>query len=305
MQMRQQRARTVEDVDLGRGPGQSLGIPVREEDREDELEQRRTDANSSGSNSNSNPKSFQASSLQPTGMDDDDLWAAAERFASMTTAASTAATSSAPARSPSPSSSTPLPSVAQLTTTPSSWPPIPASLHPAPTRIPYRYTLITGYLDPNLPRFFHSIPSLQQIQLTLYPGTLLDHDLLEHQLRLLLDTDLMPILQRLDVIVAHDSTSLGTRLARITHSKVIELAVSRVDDPRCVLKFDDHTTYGGVGKDSREDVRRQVANTWTSAMHGHLDAHIDTHKVTPPKGKKWVNGWLQRDPHNLNRPIEE
>lgn len=254
-----EKARTVEDVDLGQGPGRRAVSSVERGDREGEQQP------------------------QPFGLDEVDVWAAAERFASESLGDGQKEQHAKT-------------DTIQLTTSPPSWPSIPPHLKPRHKRIPWRYSLITGYLDPNLPKLFESIGTLQVIQLTLYPGTLLDHDLLEHQLRLLLDTNTMPILRRLDVHVGHDSISIGSRLARITHSKVVQLAVERVDDPRCKI-FSAERTYGGGGAkgDSSKDVREQVGMDWNRGVCGQWKVPPGDDDQGSVVGKKWVNAWLQRD----------
>lgn len=249
----QERAALVEDVDMGRGPGQGARQQAQRRDDGRDAPQGVARGGTGG-----------AGGGQPTGLDEDDMWAAVERAAAEPAVGAAAMAAGRNGAGAAVEASLPVTADAAASASPAS-----ASASAARCahgvgvgRAPYRYHLITGYLDPNLSKFFEAIGTLEHIELTLFQGTLLDHDLLEHQLRTILER--LPILRRLEVSVGHDAQSIGSRLARITHSKVVQLAVRGVDDPRCVLKASVRT-YGGGKRDSREDVRDQVVALWQRA----------------------------------------
>ncbi|PWN23884.1 hypothetical protein BCV69DRAFT_279793 [Microstroma glucosiphilum] len=310
-----EKAREVEDVDLGRGPG-SLAASARTVPASE---------SQSGSNSGGSGR------IAPTDLSEEDVWAAAEVFAaSATVVAPPAAEKTSTTSSSDRTASIALPSSVDQTQKAESVPIPPSSVAPVSNstfannawalpatfpstqtrRLPWRYRLITGSLDPTLPKLFHALDTLTHIELTLYPGTLLDHDLLEHQLRLLLDPAHMPLLRELLVFVGHDAVSSGSRLARLTHAKTVKLAVDRVDDRRCKC-ITARRTFGTAGcKGSEKDVKKDIIEGWLQATQGEHEivcSDVDDGQEDPvvSAGTPWINGWLARDVNGTNDPIEE
>lgn len=304
-----EKAKEVEDVDLGRGPGSlsssARSVPATE---------RQSGGDSGGSGRSA-----------PMDLSEEDVWAAAEVFAASATivaapaARDTGGTGSHDSIASGPPSVTrtkqadPVPAASTFAAPTSSS----SSLNSAwalpstftstpPRRVPWRYRLVTGSLDPTLPKLFHALDTLTHIELVLYPGTLLDHDLLEHQLRLLLDPAHMPLLRELLVYVGYDAVSSGSRLARLTHAKTVKLAVDRVDDRRCKC-ITARRTFGTAGcKGSEKDVREDIIEGWLKAVQGEHEGESSVQDDTVVStGSPWINGWLARDVDGTNDPIEE
>lgn len=306
-----EKAKEVEDVDLGRGPG-SLSAGARS------VPAAVSQSGASGGESGRNA---------PMDLSEEDVWAAAEVFAASTTivaapaAGETSGTGSQDrtasilrpplmneeeqADASSAASAAPAPT-SKYTSANSAWALPSTFVTSPPRRVPWRYRLVTGSLDPTLPKLFHALDTLTHIELVLYPGTLLDHDLLEHQLRLLLDPTHMPLLRELLVYVGYDAVSSGSRLARLTHAKTVKLAVGRVDDRRCRC-ITARRTFGTAGcKGSEKDVREDILEGWLQAVQGeHVGASIGQDETIVPNGSPWINGWLARDVDGTNDPIEE
>lgn len=214
VQAQARRARTTEDVDMGRGPGQPLQLSWYDgRRRHEEIASRANEQAAS-------------TSAGPTGLSEDDVWAAAERMALV---------------EPSPEHKAPRGtrhSRVGIEALRSAWtpPPIRQGKH-RQQRVPWRYRLIIGWFNSGVGKFFEAIGTLVHIELFLYLGTYLDYDLLEHQLRVILDTDRLPLLRQLDIRVGHDATSAGNKShpARRAYLQIVSLAVKRIDDPRCRL----------------------------------------------------------------------
>lgn len=353
------RARTMEDVDLGRGPGQAMYVPSSYRLHQERDRPAHSHGRSSTSQRHVSPRrGGSASTGDFVNLDEDDVWAAAERLADSTSSSSAQKERT---RQPPPySSNTPLSPPAnqnaQEALDPLAWQ-IPSQLmsrHSKRRRLPWRYRLITGTLDPALPKLFEAMPTLVEIHMMLYLGTHLDHDLLEHQLRLLLDPERMPNLLRLDISVGHDATNSAnsSRLARLAFAKIVKLAVDRVDDERCRLVEasmltaarsptvatnsvpSSHAGRGSFASFAKTDLADEVlASTDASANGGAIEVKSAvsqlwqddvcfrrqdqrvllersssspfSRKPVSEVGQPYMNGWLARDQHGTNDPIEE
>lgn len=353
-QKRQQRAMTVEDVDLGRGPGQGLMIGgatsgVHREDRTSAAPLHQVSPYTLPARAHHSHQSE-----QPTDLSEDDMWAAAERLSTQHTSKPPIAASAsrngdmasdsehdfrAPLTTGLPRQREDLHDewlrVAryqqerlqraherrQLLRGSSQCAPQHATLA-TPHLVPWRYRLTLGSLDScSLPHLLCSLPTLTHVHLTLYLGTHLDHDLLEHQLRLCLDTSQrLPLLRCLEVRVGHDARGGGafsSRLARAAFERTVKGAVERVGDARCAFFGDinaDAAEGGGPrlpGDGSRlVNVRGDAVTAWArdvdeSRWGSYSDEEATESDVSQARGKPWINGWLARDRHGTNDPIEE
>lgn len=327
-----ERASTTEDVDLGRGPGTLAGRLVNPGPGGESV----FSSGLGGQHGRASTLSYEDQEAEAarqqrqeglSAVSDDDIWAAAELFALNNAVAQAAITSrrkidgltsgcSTPRSADQPSGkATPRQSIAGPSSSgggPTDWSRPPSRVHKSQlqSRMPWRYELITGALDPKLPKLFEAIGTLEEIHITLYPGALLDHDLLEHQLRILLTTPRLPLLTSLVVAIGHDahSKTRESKLARLTHSKTIILAVEAVQDPRCTWKEADRTFGGwkgsGIGQaqDSGKDVRDGVVDGWIAGVDGRI---TPGQRPVPPSRGEYINGWLARDVEGTNAPIEE
>lgn len=263
--VKMQRARTTEDLDMGRGPCQALHLPWAEARRRHEEAARRqaleTVPHLSDRASPSIVSTSDAPSEQPSGLNEDDVWEAAARMAaSASLATSSVQSSPAPATIIKQTQS-------KIESQRSAWNKLMTKKTHSARRVPWRYRLVLGWLDAGLAHFFESIGTLVRIELLLYLGTHLDHDLLEHQLRLILDPLRLPKLRRLDVRIGHDVTSAGNngRVARAAFARTVRLAVSAIDDPRCQLLSTENDTGGLQGTAPLQnvvDVPRYIKAVW-------------------------------------------
>ncbi|CAO1625837.1 unnamed protein product [Parajaminaea phylloscopi] len=261
----QRMSRTTEDVDMGRGPGQPLHVPWNEGRRRHAEE-----ATSLQLPSFQHRYDGKTMIAHSGGLTEEDAWEAAARMVSdLAITRPTALTASSQHSQDIFVAPSGKQSLHEVEAKRAAWAALALERKRtvSPRRVPWRYRLILGWLDGGLARFFETICTLVHIEITLYLGTHLDHDLLEHQLRLILDRDRLPLLQQLDIGIGHDRTSAGnnSRRARAAYARTVRLAVEAVDDPRCRMLGRDQG--GGAGdaataQDVLIDIPRDVKAHW-------------------------------------------